>query len=67
MISPGKGYRRPACRNGVRIAVLIDPDARAVEVYRPGEEVEVHRDPERVALDPELPGLVLELGPVFEG
>ncbi len=53
-------------RNGVRIAVLIDPYARTVEVYRPGREVEVHRDPERVVLDPQLPGFVLELGPVFE-
>jgi len=53
-------------RNGARIGVLIDPYTRTVEVYRPGREPERHEDPERVALDPELPGFVLELGPVFE-
>ncbi len=53
-------------RNGARIAVLIDPYARTVEVYRPGQEVEVYRDPERVVLDPELPGFALDLRPVFE-
>lgn len=51
--------------NGARLAVLIDPDARAVEVYRPGHEPERHEQPARVALDPELPGFVLDLEPVF--
>jgi Uma2 family endonuclease len=57
---------RAYLRNGARIGVLIDPYARTVEVYRPGQEPARHEDPERVALDPELPGFVLELGPVFE-
>jgi Uma2 family endonuclease len=53
--------------NGARVAVLIDPYARAVEVYRPGREPERHERPDRVALGPELPGFVLELEPVFAG
>jgi Uma2 family endonuclease len=57
---------RAYLRNGARIGVLIDPYTRAVEVYRPGREPERREDPERVALDPELLGFVLELGPVFE-
>ncbi len=57
---------RAYLRNGARIAVLIDPYARTVEVYRPGREVEVHREAERVALDPELAGFELDLKPVFE-
>jgi Uma2 family endonuclease len=57
---------RAYLRNGARIGVLIDPYARTVEVYRPGQEPARHEDPERVALDPELLGFVLELGPVFE-
>ncbi len=57
---------RAYLRNGARIALFIDPYARTVEVYRPGREVEVYRDPERVALDPELPGFELSLRPVFE-
>ncbi len=51
--------------NGARLAVLVDPEERAVEVYRPGAAAEVHRDPAFVALDPELPGCLLELQPVF--
>ncbi len=54
-------------RNGTRVAVLIDPYTRTVEVYRQGRAVEVHESPERVALDPELAGFALEVAPVFEG
>ncbi len=57
---------RAYLRNGAQVAVLIDPYARTVEVYHPDCEVETHPDPQRVALDLELPGFVLELGPVFE-
>ncbi|BDG59798.1 hypothetical protein caldi_08880 [Caldinitratiruptor microaerophilus] len=51
--------------NGARIAVLVDPYERAVEVYRPEREPERHANPPRVALDPELPGFALDLEPVF--
>lgn len=51
--------------NGVRIAVLIDPYARSVEIHRPGREVERHENPDRIPLDPELPGCALDLGPVI--
>ncbi len=54
-------------RHGARVAVLVDPYARTVEVYRPGRGVERYVDPQRVPLDPELPGFELETGPVFEG
>lgn len=54
-------------KGGASLAVLIAPYQRAVEVYRPGREPERHEQPERVALDPELPSFVLELGAVFEG
>ncbi len=57
---------RAYLRNGARVAVLIDPYGRTVEVYRPGREVEVYEGLERVALDPELPGFELDLRPVFE-
>jgi len=57
---------RAYLRNGARIGVLIDPYARTVEVYRPGKEPERHENSERVALDPELVGFELELGPVFD-
>ncbi|WP_322800879.1 Uma2 family endonuclease [Thermoflexus sp.] len=51
--------------NGARLGVLIDPYGRVVEVYRPGGRVERYEGVEAVSLDPELPGFVLELGPVF--
>lgn len=50
--------------NGVLLGVLIDPYARRVEVHRPWG-VETHGDPARLALDPELPGLVREPGPIW--
>jgi Uma2 family endonuclease len=53
-------------RNGAIVGVLIDPYARAVEVYRHGREPERYENPERVALDPELVGFELEVGPVFD-
>jgi Uma2 family endonuclease len=53
--------------NGAQIAVLIDPYTRTVEVYRTGQEPVTHRDPKTVALDPDLAGFVLELGPIFAG
>mgnify|MGYP000496809550 CR=1 FL=1 len=51
--------------NGARLAVILDPEARTVEVYRPGREPERHEDPAAVSLDPELPGFRMEPGPVF--
>lgn len=51
---------RACLANGSRLAVLIDPSARTVEVYRPDRELQHYRHPDRVALDPELPGFVLE-------
>jgi len=51
--------------NGARVAVLIDPDERMVEIFRPGREPEMHNNPATVALDPELPGFMLELAPLI--
>ncbi|GBD09296.1 hypothetical protein HRbin22_01546 [Candidatus Thermoflexus japonica] len=51
--------------NGARLGVLIDPYGRVVEVYRPGGRVERYEGVERIALDPELPGFVLELESIF--
>ena len=62
--------------NGARIAVLVDPENRVVFTYRtrmirhqPGHEMietpyEKHTT---VSLDPELPGFVLDLTPLFSG
>lgn len=52
-------------QHGARLGWLIDPEARRVHVYRPGRPVEVLEDPTEVAGDPELPGFLLDLGPVW--
>jgi len=44
---------------------LIDPEERRVHSYRPGQAVEILKDASEVAGDPELPGFVLDLGPVW--
>ncbi len=51
--------------NGARLAVLVVPEALAVELSRPGRETRALTDARTVALDPELPGFVLELAPLF--
>ena len=55
-----------ALANGARLGVLIQPESRTVEVYRPGQEPQALTDPKTVALDPELRGFVLELAPILE-
>ncbi|MEZ4860530.1 MAG: Uma2 family endonuclease [Caldilineaceae bacterium] len=52
--------------NGARLGWLIDPETRSVEIYEPGEEVEILYDPERVFGDPLLPGFVLDMKRVWE-
>lgn len=51
---------------GARLGWLIDPQERRVHVYRPGREVEVLDGPAQISGDPELPGFVLDLAPVWE-
>lgn len=50
-----KEYRE----NGALLGWLINRKNRQVEIYRPGEEVEVLDNPERLAGEPVLPGFVL--------
>jgi Uma2 family endonuclease len=51
--------------NGVRLAWLIDPETRQVEVYRPGQSPVVLDNPTAVIGDPELPGFVLDLSAIW--
>ncbi len=45
--------------NGVRLALLIDPMAHRVFIYRPDKPVETLENPESVSCEPELPGFTL--------
>jgi Uma2 family endonuclease len=51
--------------NGVELAWLIDPRRRVVEVYRAGEEPEVHEDPTSVQGDGPVRGFELVMGRVW--
>lgn len=51
--------------NGVRLAWLIDPETRQVEIYRAGQSPVVLDQPASVSGDPELPGFVLDLTAIW--
>jgi Uma2 family endonuclease len=52
--------------NGCQLGWLIDPARMQVHVYRPGQPVQVLDKPQTLAGDPELPGFVLDLEPVWQ-
>ncbi|MGH2374331.1 MAG: Uma2 family endonuclease, partial [bacterium] len=51
--------------NGARLAVLIDPQHRTVEIYAPGREPQILDSPQSVSFDPVLPGFTLNLERIF--
>ena len=51
--------------NGARLAWLIDPERRAVEIFRPGQEPETLIDAEQVAGEGPVAGFVLDLRAVW--
>jgi Uma2 family endonuclease len=52
--------------NGAQVAWLIDPKRRAVEIYRPGEAPEVHKNPVSVRGSGPVQGFELMLGRVWD-
>ncbi|MBI1833026.1 MAG: Uma2 family endonuclease [Planctomycetes bacterium] len=52
--------------NGCRLGWLIDPETKNVHVYRSDRPVEILDNPKALSGDPELPGFVLDLGPVWQ-
>jgi Uma2 family endonuclease len=53
--------------NGTRLAWLIDPFGRTVDVCRPGRPAEVLVEPSSLSGDPELPGFTLEMAAIWRG
>lgn len=51
--------------NGARLGWLIDPQSRRVEIYRPGQDVEILDDPASVSGEPVLPGFMLDLSGIL--
>ena len=52
--------------NGASLGWLIDPIERTVHIYRPNRIAEFLEQPTAVNGDPELPGLTLDLAPVWK-
>jgi Uma2 family endonuclease len=53
-------------RVGVRLGWLIDPQKQQVEIYRPGQDVEILEDPKTLSGEDVLPGFVLDMRLLFE-
>ncbi|WP_254568660.1 Uma2 family endonuclease [Oscillatoria sp. HE19RPO] len=51
--------------NGVRLGWLIDRQNLQVEIYRPGQDVEIIESPETLSGKEVLPGFILDLGPIL--
>jgi Uma2 family endonuclease len=51
--------------NGVRLGWLIDAKTQRVEIYRPGQEVELLESPVSLSGEDVLPGFRLDLGPLW--
>jgi Uma2 family endonuclease len=52
--------------NGVRLGWLLNAKERAVEIYRPGKEVEVLKSPNSIFEEEVLPGFVLNLEDIWD-
>lgn len=52
--------------NGARLGWLIDPQSSRVEIYRPGQEVEILDAPTTLSGEDVLPGFVLDLKDILE-
>lgn len=52
--------------NGVKIAVLVDPDDESVVIFRPGQAPEVLGGDDKVALDDVLPDFELTVRELFD-
>jgi Uma2 family endonuclease len=52
-------------RVGVRLGWLLDPQKRQVEIYRPGQDVEILEAPKTLSGEDVLPGFVLDLRSIF--
>ena len=52
-------------RAGVALVWVIDPEARPLTEFRPGQAQQLFRPPDRVAADVVLPGFALDLATLF--
>ena len=51
--------------NGVKLGWLIEPEAKTVEIYRVGQQVEILNNPQTLSGEDVLPGFTLDLSEIF--
>ena len=51
--------------NGVRLGWLINPQAKQVEIYRLGQDIELLDSPQSISGEDVLPGFILDLTNIF--
>ena len=51
--------------NGIKLGWLIEPEAKTVEIYRLGKQVEVLNNPQTISGEDILPGFTLDLIEIF--
>jgi Uma2 family endonuclease len=52
--------------NGARLGWLIDPQNQRVEIYRPGQEIQVLEHPAELSGEDVLPGFILNLRRIWQ-
>jgi Uma2 family endonuclease len=52
-------------RLGVKLALLIDPKNKRVEIYRPGQSVEILESPTAISCEDVMPGFVLSMSRIW--
>ncbi len=52
-------------RLGVRMGLLIDPQKQRVEIYRPGQEIEILEAPQSIDCNEVMPGFSLDLSRIW--
>ena len=52
-------------RLGVRLGLLVNPQGKKVEIYRPGRELEILENPNSIDCSEVMPGFVLNMDRIF--
>jgi Uma2 family endonuclease len=52
-------------RLGVRMGLLIDPQKKRVEIYRPGQAIEILEAPQSIDCNEVMPGFILDMSRIW--
>jgi Uma2 family endonuclease len=64
-LQPTQKKMREYQRVGVRLALLIDPKKKRVEIYRQGQEPEILESPKSIDCNEVMPGFTLDLSRIW--